>query len=188
MRDYCIEARAYRLALATHNFWVLRETATGQSIAELHGMATDRVTGRTVPIGVTPEHRLRAHVFPHDPAYAASLALPIRVTRMYGLSRARIVHEGGDALERWSAAVKAIPFINELDLDYPPWGFNLRGPTVNSNSAYRTFGELMGIPVHDFPFGFAPGLRWRLITLEQTERLRFQAAATETSLDFSELP
>jgi hypothetical protein len=26
-------------------------------------MATDRVTGRTVPIGTTPEHGLRAHVF-----------------------------------------------------------------------------------------------------------------------------
>jgi hypothetical protein len=69
----------------------------------------------------------------------------------------------------------------------PAVGLQLLGPTVNSNSAYRTFGELMGIPVHDFPFGFAPGLRWRLITVEQTERLRFQAAAMETSEEEKDL-
>jgi hypothetical protein len=173
-----IEARTYRIGFACHNFWALRRAEAESALGELHGLATSRVTGRIVPIGTTAEHALRVYVFAHDAEYAVRLGVPVKSTRMFGLSRAHPAYEGDDAYERWSAAVAAIPFLNELDLDYPTYGFNLFSPTVNSNSAYRTFGEIMGIPVHDFPGAVGPGLANRMIALEEIERLRFQAASS----------
>jgi hypothetical protein len=171
---YLIEARSYRLGIWSHNFWVLRDETLKCALAELHGLAMSRVTGRIVPIGTTAEHGLRAYVFAHEEAYAAGLGLKVKVTRMFGESPAHPVYEGADGLERWQAAVAAIPVMNELDLDYPPWGFNFFGATVNSNSAYRTFAELMGIEVYEFPDVVGPGMRNRMLTLEEIERLRFQ--------------
>ena len=84
------------------------------------------------------------------------------------------MHEGEDGLDRWAAAVAAIPLLNEQDLDYPPWGFNFFGRTVNSNSAYRTFGEIMGIEIYDFPDVVGPGIGNTMLTAEQIGRLRFQ--------------
>lgn len=173
-RSCIIEARSYRLGIWSHNFWVLRDAALNRTLAELHGLATSRVTGRIVPIGTTSEHGLRAYVFAHEEAYAARLGIKVKVTRMFGASHAHPVHEGEDALDRWQAAVAAIPFLNEQDLDYPPWGFNLFGPTVNSNSAYRTSAEIMGIAVYEFPDVVGPGLRNRMLALERTAQLRFQ--------------
>ena len=173
MREYIIEARSFRIGLASHNFWVLKDAGAGDTIGELHGLATNRTTGRIVPIGTTREHGLRAYVFPHDSSYAASVALPVKHTRMFSRSQAHVVYEGADGLARWSAAVNSIPLLNELDLDYPPWGFNLFRPTVNSNSAYRTFGEIMDVRIHEFPGAIGPGLANRMITLQQIDLLRF---------------
>ena len=177
MSVYVIEARTFRIGFACHNFWVLRHAEPGATIAELHGLATSRVTGQIVPIGTTSEHALRAHVFAHAADYATSLGLQVKATRMFGLSLAHPVYEGDDGLERWCAAVAAIPLLNELDLDYPTYGFNLFSPTVNSNSAYRTFGEIMGVPIHDFPGVVGPGLANRMLALEEIERLRFRASS-----------
>jgi hypothetical protein len=92
-------------------------------------------------------------------------------------SPAHPVYEGTDGLDRWQAAVAAIPFLNEQDLDYPPWGFNFFGQTVNSNSAYRTLAEIMGIEVYEFPDVVGPGLRNRMLALEQIAQLRFQTGS-----------
>ena len=174
MAIYAIEARSYRLGIWSHNFWSLHDETAGHTLAELHGLAVSRVTGRIVPIGTTSEHGLRAYVFAHQEDYAASLGFTVTVTHMFEVSRAHRVHEGADGLARWAAAVAAIPLLNEQDLDYPPWGFNFFGPTVNSNSAYRTFGELMGIEIYDFPDVVGPGIHNRMLALEDTDRLKFQ--------------
>ena len=156
--SYQIEARAFRVALAwSHNFWVLKEAGRDATIAELHGLAYDRINQCILPIGTNLNHALRVFVFPHDPDYAARLGAPIKFTRMFGRSRAHVVYEGADALTRWDAAVEAMPLLDQLDLTYPPYGFNVMRPTVNSNSAYRTFGEIMGVPVYDFRGAFRPG-------------------------------
>jgi len=173
--SYIIEARSYRLGIWSHNFWVLRDEALKCSLGELHGLAVSRVTGRIVPIGTSSEHGLRAYVFAHEEAYAARLGIKVEPTRMFDVSPAHPVYEGGDGLDRWQAAVAAIPLLNEQDLDYPPWGFNFFGATVNSNSAYRTFAELMGIDVYEFPDVVGPGTGNRMLSLEHTERLRFQS-------------
>ena len=173
MPVHSIEARSFPIAVAwCHNFWVLKN-ADDATLAELHGLAYDRINHRILPIGTTKDHALRVFLFPHDPAYAATVGRPMHTTRMYSNSRARIAYRGDDALARWEAAVAAMPLLDELDLTYPPYGFNVRTPTVNSNSAYRTFGEIMDIPVHDFPRALGPGLRTRLIDTSAIDRLKF---------------
>ena len=127
-----------------------------------------------MPIGTTKHHALRVFVFPHDAAYGASLGLATGSTRMYWRSRARLVYQGEDGLARWSTAVAAMPLLDKLDLTYPPFGFNLRTPTINSNSAYRTFGDIMDVPVHDFPRALGPGLRNRMISASAIESARFR--------------
>ena len=174
MATYTIEARSYRLGIWSHNFWSLRDETAGCMLAELHGLAVSRVTGRIVPIGTSSEHGLRAYVFAHEAGYAARLNLKVKATHMFEVSPAHPVYEGADGLDRWQVAVAAIPLMNEQDLDYPPWGFNWFGPTVNSNSAYRTFGELMGIEIYDFPDVIGPGIHNGMLTAEVTERLRFK--------------
>ena len=176
---YIIEARSYRLGIWSHNFWVLRDEARKCTLAELHGLAMSRVTGRIVPIGTTSEHGLRAYVFAHHETYAEKLGLKVKATRMFAGSPAHPVYEGADGLERWQAAVAAIPVMNEQDLDYPPWGFNFLGATVNSNSAYRTFAEIMDIEVYEFPDVVGPGLRNRMLTSAQISQLRFQPPAAD---------
>lgn len=177
MSGYSIEARSFSIALAwCHNFWVLRNEASGASIAELHGLAYDRVSGRILPIGVTKDHSLRMFVFPHDAVYAAALGRPVQSTRMFVKSRGQVVYRGADAFDRWNAAIRAMPRLDALDLTYPPFGFNLRTPTVNSNSAYRTFGEIMGVPVHVFPRAIGPGRGNRLIAESELRAIAFDRA------------
>ena len=179
MREYLIEARSYRIGFATHNFWVLADPDSEHTIAELHGLATSRVTGLTVPIGTSSEHSLRVYVFPHEAGYAESLGVPVRLTHMFLRSRAQPIYRGADGLERWGAAVAAIPLLNELDMDYPPYGFNLFGLTVNSNSAYRTFGEIMGVSVYEFPGVIGPGIYNRMLPPEQVARVCFRPRDAE---------
>src|SRR5262247_2399198 len=116
MPEYVIEARSYRIGFATHNFWALADADSAHSIAELHGLATSRLTGLTVPIGTSDEHSLRVYVFPHEPSYAQSLGVSVKCTHMFSRSRGHAAHRGADGLARWSAAVAAIPLMNELDL------------------------------------------------------------------------
>ena len=173
---HIIEARSFRVAFACcHNFWVLKD-ASGNTLAELHGLAYDRITKRILPIGTTTNHSLRVFLFAHDPAYAATLRVPVSSTRMYRKSRARVVYEGEDALARWEAAVRAMPALDALDLTYPPFGFNVRCATVNSNSAYRTFGEIMGVEIPTFGAALEPGRRGRMLGQEALELARYRVS------------
>lgn len=48
---HTIESRSLDImAVASHDFWVLRD-GRGKALAELHGLATDRRSGQAVPIG-----------------------------------------------------------------------------------------------------------------------------------------
>ena len=182
MPSYSIEARCFRVALAwSHHFWVLRDADLGHSVAELHGLAYDRVTRRILPIGTTKNHSLRVFAYAHDASHASKLALPCQTTRMFARSRARIVYQGADALARWGAALAAMPLLDRLDLTYPPFGFNLLTATVNSNSAYRTFGEIMDVPIPVFPGAFGPGVRDRMLSSSELERAKFRTAVTRAS-------
>ena len=53
MPVYSIEARSFCIALAwCHNFWVLKNDS-GETLAELHGLAYDRIRQKILPIGTT---------------------------------------------------------------------------------------------------------------------------------------
>lgn len=176
MTDYTIEARSLSVAgVASHNFLVLKDE-TGKPLAELHGLATDRQTGKAIPIGTDEQkHSLRIWHYPHDPQIAERY--DVRETR------STYVKEGQDSvvvlkadkaeiLARWDAAVAAKEPLNALDLNYPSDGVNLFRPTVNSNSSYRTLSEIMGLPVHDFPGKLEPGLDQRMVDPKTIENMR----------------
>lgn len=176
MPGYSIEARSFCVALAwCHNFWVLKNADSGATVAELHGLAYDRISRKILPIGTTRNHALRVFLFAHDAAYAEEAGCPVHTTRMYSNSLSHVVHQDADSLARWQAAVNALPLLDGLDLTYPPFGFSLRTPTVNSNSAYRTFGEIMDVPVHDFPGRYRPGFSNTMITAEQIAAARYRS-------------
>jgi hypothetical protein len=173
---HSIEARSFRVLLAgCHNFWVLRH-ANGHTLAELHGLAYDRINKKILPIGTTKNHALRVFAYAHDESYSRAAGIPMGSTRMYWKSRAKVVYEDDDALERWNAAVKAIPLLDGLDLTYPPFGFNILTRTVNSNSAYRTFGQIMGVPIPTFAGVLGPGCRNGMLDARQLERVSFGAS------------
>ena len=176
MPNYSIEARSLSVAgVASHNFWVLRDE-NGRAIAELHGLATDRETGLPVPIGTDAERfSLRQWHFPHDESYARGIGAAVDRRSYIQDGQAHqtvLIADKAEVLARWNSAVGAGQALNNLDLDYPPYGVRVFGPTVNSNSSYRTTGEIMGVAVHRFSGVMEPGVDNRMVTPESIERLR----------------
>jgi hypothetical protein len=140
MSNYSIEARSLSVAgVGGHSFWVLRDEA-GRAIAELHGLATDRETGRPVPIGTDDDkYSLRVWHYPHDRDYAASVGARATSTsyiREGQPTRTVLVAGKDEVLARWNAAVAAREPLNAMDLDYPAFGVKVLGPTVNSSSTH----------------------------------------------------
>ena len=178
---HVIEARSFRVAFACcHNFWVLKN-ANGHTLAELHGLAYDRINRKILPIGTTKDHSLRVFAYAHDESYSRASGVPMGSTRMYWKSRARVVYEGEDALARWNAALKAMPLLDGLDLTYPPFGFNVVRATVNSNSAYRTFGEIMGVDIPTFGAVLEPGRRGRILDQRALELAKFRESQSSVA-------
>lgn len=173
---YSIEARSLRVAgVASHNYWVLRGP-DGKDMAELHGLATDRQTHRAIPIGTDEKkHSLRVWHFVHDKEFAAGHGVkPTRESYIQEGQQHNTVLTGSreEVLGRWNAAVAAKAPLNALDLNYPSYGFKVFSDTVNSNSAYRTLGEVMGVPVKDFGGVIEPGIDNRMTTPGEIETLR----------------
>ncbi|MFZ2752370.1 MAG: XVIPCD domain-containing protein [Lysobacteraceae bacterium] len=173
---YSIEARSLGVAgVASHNFLVLRD-GDGRALAELHGLATDRKTGQGVAIGTDETlHSLRVWHFAHDAGYAKAIGVQADGSTFIadGQDHKTVLTAGKEeVMARWNAAVVAKEPLNALDLDYPNYGFKMSGDTVNSNAAYRTLSEIMGVPVHDFPGKLEPGLDNRMVDQKEIDRLR----------------
>jgi hypothetical protein len=174
--QYSIEARSLSVAggAASHNFWVLRDQ-NGNAVAELHGLATDRKTGKAIPIGTDAnQHSLRGWHFVHDGEYARNFGSK-RTDQTYirdgQLSETVFTGDKSEVLERWKSAAKyGLSAMNARNLNYPPGGldfpvkfdagFNVRvgDSTVNSNSVYNTFGRLMGVKTAVFDGPLQPGI------------------------------
>jgi hypothetical protein len=147
---WTIEARAFRLALwCSHNFWVLRGPR-GVWRGELHGLATDRRSGRPVPIGYARWHGLQAWHF--EPGQHWSLCRPAQP------SIAVLCGDASSILERWNRAVATAGLINQLDLDYPCCGLGWGSRWANSNSVYSYLGRAMGVSPPRFVGLWQPGL------------------------------
>lgn len=176
MPNYSIEARSLNVAgVGGHDFWVLRDER-GEALAELHGLATDRETGQAIPIGTDEDkHSLRIWHYPHDRDYADSIGARLDRTSYIQPGqpvRTVLSADKDEVLARWNSAVAAAPELNALDLNYPNYGFRMDGSTVNSNSAYRTLGEVMGVHVDDFPLRLEPGIDNRMVFPERIDQLR----------------
>lgn len=177
MPNYTIEARSLNIldGVAGHDFWVLRDEQ-GNAVAELHGLATDRATGETLTVGTDEDkHSLRVWHYAHDPDYAASVGARVDTTTYISdgqPSRIVLTADSEEVLARWNAAVSAVPALNAEDLDYPSYGFKIFGSTVNSNSTYRTLGEIMGVQVRDFGGRMEPGVDNRMVPPERIQELR----------------
>jgi hypothetical protein len=190
--QYSIEARSLSLlgGAASHNFWVLRDDK-GNAVAELHGLATDRETGRTIPIGTNAnQHSLRGWQYIHDQQYARDFgSRQTNATYIQDGQSHQTVMTGDktEILERWKAAAKyGVVAMNGRDLDYPPGGlafpiqfdstYNVRlgDNTVNSNSAYNTFGQLMGVTPYVFNGPLQPGINNETLSNATISNLRYR--------------
>ncbi|CAM3134021.1 Uncharacterised protein [Legionella steigerwaltii] len=163
MPEYCIQAAMFRLPIPyfdrfVHDFWILRDLERNTVIAQIHGLATSRSNGYIVPIGYSRDHSLRAYCITYDPSFAIQ----------YGLQRGNFalpihdyctVYQKEDCVQHWLRSMNAVKAINDLDLDYPLCGFKIPlSATINSNSVYHTFAQVMDIPLHAFDGFFHIGL------------------------------
>ncbi len=195
--QYSIEARSLSLigGAASHNFWVLRDDK-GNAVAELHGLATDRKTGQAIPIGTNGyEHSLRGWQYIHDQQYARDFGS--RATNSSyiqdGQSHQTVISgDKTEILERWKAAAKyGVAAMNARDLNYPPGGvdfpikfdgtYNVRigDSTVNSNSAYNTFGQIMGVTPYVFNGPLQPGINNETLSNAAISNLRYGGGRQE---------
>lgn len=170
---YSIEARAYDIVgLAAHDFWVLRDEK-GNVLGQLHGLATN-TKNKIKPIG-TMGDKLK---FYHFGSRAILLGLnpncDLNYIKAGQISKLIFSGKPEDVLDRWDNAVKALPYLNALEVPYTPFAI-LGLVHINSNTAYTLLGKLMGIPVHNFSGYWQPGSRNtnKILTALQLESMRY---------------
>lgn len=177
--QYRIEARSLDIlgGAAGHSYWVLRGP-DDRVLAEMHGLATNRRTGEFEPMGFDEKtHSLRAWHFPHTSDIASRYGATQNPDSFFveGQQSATVATGSKEEiLARWDTAVQSIEKLNKLDLDYPSYGFNLASPTVNSNSTFRTLGEIMSVKIPDFPAKLEPGLDNRMLPADEIEKIKYQ--------------
>lgn len=163
MTEYCIQAAMFRLPIPyfdrfVHDFWILRELERNTVIAQLHGLATSRSNGHIVPIGYSRDHSLKAYCIAYDPLFANQYDLPF-ATFALPIHAYFTVYQKEDCMQHWLRAIKAVEAINDLDLNYPFCGFTIPlSATVNSNTIYHTFAQVMDVPLHAFDGFFHVGI------------------------------
>lgn len=170
---YTIEARAYDIVgIAAHNFWVLRDEK-GYVLGQLHGLATS--IGNVIkPIGIIGDKLKFYHFGPRAILFGLNPARNLNFIKAGQQSKPMFSGSPEIVLARWDNAVKALPYLNNLDVAYTPFGIVGVAP-VNSNTAYHLLGKLMGIPVHRFSLYWQPGWRntEKILTSSQIESLSY---------------
>jgi hypothetical protein len=171
--QYSIEARAYDIGgLAAHDFWVLRDEK-GNVLGQLHGLATNP-ENRIKPIGTLGDQLKFYHFGPR--ALLSGLHLDRDLNFIKAGQKAKRMFSGNpeEVLDRWDHAVKALPYLNRLDVPYTPFAI-LNAVPLNSNTAYALLGKLMDIHVHYFSGYWQPG--WqntdKILTVSQLEAMRY---------------
>ena len=160
-----IEFREYPIMwVACHTFWTLYED--DWLIGELHGLATDRETGQSQAVG-TSRDVLRAWPYPMQGQASKMKPANGGFSGLYSLDQAsKVVFEGSkeEALAIWDRAQAAAQALDRLDIVYHILGGVPSDlATGNSNSAFRTFGDVMGLPMPDLEAMMRPGDRKNLL-------------------------
>ena len=101
----------------------------------MHGLATDPTTNSWKYIGIKETDLLKVWEFNGPRDYIAEKTYP-----------GKVIFEGNadDAKAIWEKALSCKDEINKKEIYYPPFGFELRGETENSNSAAYTLLICMG--------------------------------------------
>ncbi len=193
MSKYVIEARSMvvknTFGIGRHNYWVMREEGTKGSdgvVAELHGMAYNRNTKEYVTIGTSEKvHSLGGLHIVHGYTYAKQVPKHLidktpQERRIHSLiadnQKSQVVFTGSfeDVKKRWAQAIMGSKELSNKDLNYPLLGIQGKPEQlVNSNSAYATFAELMGVKIQRFP-GYEPGIKNRVLSPERIDQLKYR--------------
>lgn len=140
---------------AGHNYLAVRDPL-GDIVYEMHGLATDKLTGTWKYIGTGNGEALKVWEFNEPRDYFAEKQYP------------GIVLEKGskeEILSLWEKARECKNKINELNLSYPPLGVSLEGETINSNSVAYTLALCMNKDTRRIGI-FTPGDKRNLFNLE----------------------
>lgn len=121
--------------IAGHNFLTLRNEKN-IIVGELHGLATNAVTGAWKYTGDDSTDKLRVWYFksPHEYITQKNYA----GTLLFKGSK-------DDTINLWNKAVDCGEKINTRALLYPPYGVKVNGDTENSNSVAYTLTLCMGL-------------------------------------------
>lgn len=154
-----------------HNYLVLYDD-DGNFVAELHGLPADAASGEATkePIGRS-WHNLRGFEYPYKEWYN---------DRDVGQTLWQGSYD--DAMARWRAAKAVLDQINNRNLTYNFWGSDLNGPrnwddpvppviAGNSNSAYRSYLDAMGLRPPSLP-DMAPGTETSLLSQKEIDQIR----------------
>ena len=170
---YSIEARAYDIVgIAAHDFLALRDEKDNV-LGQLHGLATNH-KNEIKPIGMIGDKLKFYHFGPR--AILLGLDPDCDSNYIKANQKTKLVFAGrpGDVLARWDNAVKALQFLNSLEVPYTPFAI-IGLAQINSNTAYTLLGKIMNIPVHIFSGYWQPG--WRnadkILTSAQLESMRY---------------
>jgi hypothetical protein len=143
---YRIEFREYNIAgFGGHYFFVMYND-TGLRVGELHGLATNRVTGLPVAVGTNAD-QLRGWIYPLQNGTYSGLY-------QAGQS-SQTVFQGtaAEATARWNAGSVAALQITNNNVTYDLMGGPGAGLSMgNSNSVANTLGAVMGVET--------PNLSW----------------------------
>lgn len=126
---WSIQKREHRLMLGLtgHTFIELRD-ANDKVIAQLHGLATDKVTNKWKEVGDSDEDYLKVWEFDQD-KYKEYKGIDI------GKTSVNIVTGKEDEMRaKWQEMVICGVEINKVEIKYPKYGFKIFSETENSNS------------------------------------------------------
>jgi hypothetical protein len=177
---YAIEARAYDIiGVAAHDFWVLRDE-NGNVLGQLHGLATNP-ENKIKPIGTFGDKLKFYHFGPRALLFGSNPAYDLNFIRDGQEFRRMFSGNPKEVLGRWDNAVKALPFLNSLEVPYTPFAI-LGLAHINSNTAYTLLGKLMSISVHNFSGYWQPG--WgnarKIVTASQLASLQYPQDFSDT--------
>ena len=161
---YRIEFREYPIMwVACHTFWAPYED--DWLIGELHGLATDRETGESQAVG-TARDVLRAWPYPMMGQEQKMKPANGGFSGLYALDQAsKVVFRGGkeEAMAIWGRAIVAAQALDDANIvSHILGGLPAELATGNSSSAFRTFGDVMGLPMPDLEAMMRPGDRKNL--------------------------
>lgn len=114
--------------IAGHNYLTLRNE-NNIVVKELHGLATDTITGMWKYVGTKTSDRLKVWEFDGPSDYLTQKSYS--GTELYQ-------GEKQEVLSVWKKAAHCKEEINKKNFPYPPYGINIQGDTENSNSVAYT--------------------------------------------------